>query len=128
MTKRQLRIIVVVGGLLLMLSSALNASSYPPFLRKAAKFGAQDCTFCHLKPEGGEGWNERGKWLMAERDKRKADSIDVEWLADYKPGQPVDMAAGSKSSAGNAAALTSDERAKLIKLLQDSRDETLKAV
>ncbi|HZS06674.1 MAG TPA: DinB family protein [Blastocatellia bacterium] len=129
MTKRQLRITVVVCGLLLMLSSALRASSYPPFLRQAVKFGAQDCTFCHLKPEGGEGWNERGKWLIAERDRRKADSIDVEWLADYKPGKPVDTAGGGKNSAGSAAAtLTSEERAKLIKLLEDSRDETLKAV
>ena len=41
-------------------------------------------------PEGGEGWNERGDWLMAEKDKRKADAIDVEWLADYKEGEKKD--------------------------------------
>ena len=35
-------------------------------------------------PGGGEGWNDRGNWLIAEKDKRKADSIDVTWLEDYK--------------------------------------------
>ena len=64
--------------------SALRTEAYPPFVRKAEKFGAKDCLFCHTQAGGGEGWNERGSWLIAEKDKRKADSIDVEWLADYK--------------------------------------------
>jgi hypothetical protein len=33
---------------------------------------------------GGEGWNKRGEWLIAEKDKRKADTIDVTWLEEYK--------------------------------------------
>ena len=65
--------------------SALRTEAYPPFVRKAEKFGAKDCLFCHTQAGGGEGWNERGSWMIAEKDKRKADSIDVEWLADYKP-------------------------------------------
>ncbi len=65
--------------------SALRTEAYPPFVRKAEKYGAKDCLFCHTQAGGGEGWNERGSWLIAEKDKRKADSIDVEWLADYKP-------------------------------------------
>ena len=65
--------------------SALRTEAYPPFVRKSEKFGAKDCLFCHTQAGGGEGWNERGSWLIAEKDKRKADSIDVEWLADYKP-------------------------------------------
>ena len=64
--------------------SALRTEAYPPFVRKSEKFGAKDCLFCHTQAGGGEGWNERGSWLIAEKDKRKADSIDVEWLADYK--------------------------------------------
>ena len=74
---------LVVTGLFLVM--AFRTEAYPPFVRKAEKFGAKDCLFCHTEPQGGEGWNERGKWLMAEKDKRKADSIDMEWLADYKP-------------------------------------------
>ena len=64
-----------------------QALAYPPFLIKARKFGAKDCTFCHIDPLGGPPWNERGQWLVEERERRKADVIDVEWLADYKPGQ-----------------------------------------
>lgn len=66
------------------IGTALNTQAYPPFVKKAAKFGAKDCTFCHTKAEGGEGWNARGNWLIAEKDKRKADAVDPEWLADYK--------------------------------------------
>jgi hypothetical protein len=62
---------------------ALPGEAYPPFVRQAAKFGAKDCTFCHTKPEGGDSWNERGNWLIAEKDKRKSDSINVEWLSEY---------------------------------------------
>jgi hypothetical protein len=79
--------IIIAAGVL---SSALTTNAYPPFVKKAAKFGAKDCLFCHKMPEGGEGWNERGDWLMAEKDKRKADAIDVEWLADYKEGEKKD--------------------------------------
>lgn len=58
---------------------------YPPFLAKARKFGAKDCTFCHVDPEGGPPWNDRGKWLIKEKERRAAETVDVEWLADYKP-------------------------------------------
>jgi hypothetical protein len=84
MHKNHIRLSVILCGLALIVVTCLPAKSYPPFVRKAAKFGAQDCLFCHTEANGGEGWNDRGKWLMAERDKRKADSIDVEWLAEYK--------------------------------------------
>ena len=66
--------------------SSFSTKAYPPFLRKAQKFGAKDCRFCHTQPTGGEGWNERGQWLIAEKERRKADAVDVEWLADYKEG------------------------------------------
>lgn len=62
-----------------------DAMGFPAFLPKARKFGAKDCTFCHVNPEGGEPWNERGRWLVAEKERRKADVVDPTWLADYKP-------------------------------------------
>jgi hypothetical protein len=62
---------------------------YPPLVAKAKKFGAKDCTFCHVDPEGGPPWNERGQWLIKEKERRGADTVDVEWLATYKPGQPA---------------------------------------
>jgi hypothetical protein len=63
---------------------------YPPFLVKAKKFGAKDCTFCHVDPDGGPPWNDRGKWLITEKERRGAETVDVEWLADYKPGKVAD--------------------------------------
>src|SRR5262245_51107282 len=66
--------------------------AYPPFLAKAKKFGAKDCTFCHVDPEGGPPWNARGQWLIKEKERRGADSVDVEWLADYKPEKKDDKA------------------------------------
>ena len=71
----------IVGAL------AGQSFGYPPFVAKSKKFGAKDCTFCHVDPEGGPPWNERGQWLIKEKERRGADTVDVEWLANYKPGQ-----------------------------------------
>lgn len=69
---------------------AVESFAYPPFLAKARKFGAKDCTFCHVDAEGGAPWNERGQWLIKEKERRGADAVNVEWLAEYKPGKPAD--------------------------------------
>lgn len=57
---------------------------FPAYLVKTRKFGAQDCAFCHLHPEGGGPFNERGQWLMQEKERRQAEIINPDWLADYK--------------------------------------------
>lgn len=81
-------------------SSGINA--YPPFLRQAKQLGIApaeaDCTFCHLEKEGGEGWNDRGKFLIAEKEKRQAERIEIAWLKEYKPSDG--SAAGSENSNG----------------------------
>ena len=69
---------------------AAESVAYPPFVAKARKFGAKDCTYCHVDPEGGAPWNDRGQWLIKEKERRGADAIDVEWLAEYKPGKSGD--------------------------------------
>jgi ketosteroid isomerase-like protein len=91
---------------------AAESAAYPPFLFKARKFGATDCTFCHVNPEGGPPWNDRGKWLIQEKEKRNADQVDVEWLAEYKPSSR-----GSEKSAA-AAAFSADVQ-QFINLEQD---------
>jgi len=86
MTKKIIKLsiaIVVIAGVV---GSSFSTKAYPAFLRKAVKFGAKNCLYCHKESAGGEGWNERGQWLIAEKERRKADDIDVEWLADYKEG------------------------------------------
>jgi hypothetical protein len=55
---------------------------------KEAGIPAANCQYCHIEkmPKKGEAThNERGKWLIAEKDKRKAKDIDGAWLKDY-PG------------------------------------------
>ena len=90
MTTKLIKLTLAVAAAAIVLGSALTTNAYPPFLKKAAKFGAKDCLYCHKQAEGGEGWNERGNWLIAEKDKRKADAIDVEWLAEYKEAEKKD--------------------------------------
>jgi hypothetical protein len=87
---------------------AAQTFGYPPLLVKAKKFGAKDCTFCHVDPDGGPPWNERGQWLVKEKERRGADTIDVEWLANYKPGQveaqkPADAAKTDDKKPADAA-------------------------
>ncbi len=53
---------------------------------KAAGFEATSCLYCHLEKlpkKGAVTHNDRGKWLVAEKDKRKATEVDVAWLKDY---------------------------------------------
>ena len=65
--------------------AASLAGASPEHLLPALEFGARDCGFCHLTAQGGEGRNERGAWLVAERERRGVDLIDVSWLAAREP-------------------------------------------
>jgi len=91
---------------------AAETRAYPPFLAKSRKFGAKDCLFCHLQPEGGEGWNARGQWLIKERQRRGAEQVDPEWLAEYKESASVSPGAA-------AAGPVSSGDQELIKAEQD---------
>jgi ketosteroid isomerase-like protein len=88
--KFAIALIFIAGTIAALASETLG---YPPMLVKAKKFGAKDCTFCHVDPEGGPPWNERGQWLIKEKERRAAETVEVEWLADYKPGQAQDKKA-----------------------------------
>jgi ketosteroid isomerase-like protein len=82
--------LAVVFAATMVATLAVESFAYPPFVGKARKFGAKDCTFCHVDPEGGAPWNERGQWLIKEKEKRGADAVNVDWLAEYKPGKAED--------------------------------------
>ena len=67
-----------------------TSSATLPMQKKAKELGfaVQDCTFCHtekLPKKGAVTMNDRGKWLVAEKEKRGAKEIDVAWLKEY-PG------------------------------------------
>ena len=69
------------AGAALLAFAVQPAAASPEHLPPALEFGARDCGFCHLTPQGGQGNNERGLWLLAERDRRGVAAIDVAWLA-----------------------------------------------
>ena len=73
--------------MLFLASTIPTANTYPLFVNRAKQLGypAQNCTYCHTTPRGGIGHNDRGRWLIAEKTRRKANSVDVAWLSDYKP-------------------------------------------
>lgn len=83
MNKQTIKTTLLVVLTTCFLLTANNTQAYPPFVKQSAKFGAKDCTFCHSKPEGGEGWNKRGEWLIAEKGKRKADKVEIDWLSEF---------------------------------------------
>lgn len=74
--------------------SAGPAMAEPEFLKKVKDAGlpAQNCQYCHtdkvpkketFKPDE---LNERGKWLLAEAEKRKAKKPDPVWVKQYPGG------------------------------------------
>jgi hypothetical protein len=72
----------------MVLTSVSNATL--PMQKKAKKLGfdATNCMYCHnekLPKKGAVSHNERGQWLVAEKQKRGAKEIDPAWLKDY-PG------------------------------------------
>ena len=87
MRKKQIKIGMVLLLLTLFFGSTANTRAFPFFLGPAQKYGAKDCTFCHLQKTGGQGFNSRGKWLIAEKSRRGAQTVNVEWLKDYRSGR-----------------------------------------
>ena len=55
-----------------------------PILEVARALGIRDDEVEQYGPTKAKvTHNDRGKWLVAEKDKRKAKEIDVAWLKDY---------------------------------------------
>lgn len=128
MNKNIIKFSVATVVLSFVFMASVKTKAYPPFVRQAAKFGATDCTFCHTNPAGGEGWNERGTWLMTEKERRKADSIDIEWLAEYKEGAASGDAKGEekKSDENKSGDKKADENKSGEKHEHDEKNEEKK--
>jgi hypothetical protein len=70
------------------LCGARTASATVPMMKQAKGAGvaAADCLYCHgekMPKKGASTLNDRGKWLMDEKDKRKAKEVDGAWLKEY---------------------------------------------
>jgi hypothetical protein len=65
------------------------ATATMPMQKKAKEAGfaeSTNCLYCHsekMPKKDNVALNDRGKWLLAEKDKQKAKEVDVSWLRNY---------------------------------------------
>jgi hypothetical protein len=84
-----------VTAVVVVVTAASPALATPALLSKAKEKGypAQNCQYCHVSklPKKDtftpQDLNERGKWLVSEKDKEKAKAVDVETLKTYPGGK-----------------------------------------
>jgi hypothetical protein len=77
---------IVMAGWLAGSGTASATMEMQKQAKAAGIAGATSCSFCHnekLPKKGAVTHNERGQWLIAEKEKRKAKAVDAAWLKDY---------------------------------------------
>ena len=73
--------VAVLGG-----SSAAFATLPMQKKAKEAGFPAENCMYCHvdkMPKKGAAAENDRGKFLVDQKTKKKAAEVDVTWLKEY---------------------------------------------
>ncbi len=77
------------------LASSGVATATLPMQKKAKELGftgVTNCQSCHVdklpKKGAAAAFNDRGKWLVEQKDKRKPKEVDVAWLKDYVEKKP----------------------------------------
>ena len=80
----------IVGPLALVafLGGAGDAAASMAMQKKAKELGypAASCQYCHvdkLPKKDAHKFNERGQFLMDQKEKHKAKEVDLAWLKDY---------------------------------------------
>ena len=88
-TRRMLTMVGLAAAAALSVSAGTGWASMP-MVKKAKELGitsVQNCQSCHvdkLPKKDAFTLNDKGKWLVAEKDKRKAKEVDGAWLKEYK--------------------------------------------
>lgn len=73
-------------GLVLLGTGTAHATLEMQKKAKQAGFVTANCLYCHnekLPKRGAVTHNERGKWLVAQKEAKQAKLIDVSWLKEY---------------------------------------------
>lgn len=84
------RIVAVAGALAIAwVAGAGVASATMPMQKQAKDAGVQGvtCMSCHnekMPKKTAMTLNDKGKWLVAQKDSKKAKEVDGSWLKDYK--------------------------------------------
>jgi len=88
------KLVAFTSMVLLSAVATVPATATPQMVKQAKDAGlpAKNCQYCHTvampKKEGfkPDELNDRGKWLLTEKDKQKANAVKPEWLKNY-PGK-----------------------------------------
>lgn len=81
---KRLRLFLTAVAMLVVTS----VQAKPSWVKKAQALGCeeiQNCASCHTseKPKKGDPLGDRGKWLVEEKNRLKADEVDLAWLKRY---------------------------------------------
>jgi hypothetical protein len=73
-------------------AQSLSAKAAYVKAAKDAGYPATNCLYCHTeklpkKENAKQQLNDRGKWLLAQMEKKNAKDVDVTWLKDYPGGK-----------------------------------------
>jgi hypothetical protein len=79
---------VALAGIATWLAGPGVATATLPIQKKAKEAGypAANCQYCHvdkLPKKEDHKFNERGQWLVDQKEKKKVKEVDVAWLKDY---------------------------------------------
>ncbi len=83
-----LAIVLVLWSAGMLLTGVSSATLPIQKKAKAAGIAAENCLYCHgekLPKKDAVTHNDRGNWLIKEKEKRKVKEVDPAWLKDY-PG------------------------------------------
>jgi mono/diheme cytochrome c family protein len=84
--KVRIGLVLLAGGAWFAGAGTASATMDMQKKAKAAGMEATNCLYCHgekLPKKGASTLNDRGNWLVAEKDKRKAKEVDPAWLKEY---------------------------------------------
>ena len=77
----------LAAGFMMISAGSAHATLDMQKQAKAAGIEAANCLYCHnekMPKKGAVTNNDRGKWLVDQKEAKKAKAIDVTWLKDYK--------------------------------------------
>jgi len=91
----RLTTLVAASATLVGALGASTASAHPQLVSEAKKQGlpAQNCQYCHVSKTPSkstykpEDLNDRGKWMVTEKEKQNAKDVKAEWLKNYPGGK-----------------------------------------
>ncbi len=88
------KILGTAAAIYLAVMGAESLSAKAAFVKEAKEAGypATNCLYCHTeklpkKENAKQQLNDRGKWLLAQMEKKNVKEVDVHWLKDYPGGK-----------------------------------------